>query len=82
MNDNDRTPHIGRLRVRRIIRDVLPIASLALADHHPDPVPDDVETLLAAALALIDRSMPPELQAQDKRVVAAKELLLVLRNSR
>ena len=80
MNDNERTPaNIGRLRARRIIRDVLPVAALALADHHPERAPGDAEALLEAALAVIDGSMPPELQVHDKRMVAAEELLRELR---
>jgi hypothetical protein len=66
---------------RSILRDLLRVAELALADHHPIPTEGDVEALLAAALAVIDHSMPAELQAQDKRVIAAKDLLRLIRQT-
>jgi hypothetical protein len=69
----------SRVRVRKVLRDVLPVVGLALADHHPEPAAEDAQALLAVALAVISRAMPPELQAQDSRVAAAKDLLHLMR---
>jgi hypothetical protein len=62
--------HKQLVEARRVLREVLPVARLALADYHPMPSAAEIEALLALALVVVDRAMPPELQAQDKRVVA------------
>ena len=67
---------------RSILQDLLKVTDLALAHHHHIPTEQEVEALLVAALAIVDRSMPTELQAEDQRVVAAKDLLRLIRQPR
>ena len=53
------------------ILDVLVPGKIAMSHGMSE---QEAAVLLQAVLPIIERVMPPELQAQDKRVIAAKEL--------
>lgn len=55
--------------VNRSIRDLMDVAKVAIGQDVAQIPEADAKAALEALLALVERSMPAELQAQDRRVL-------------
>lgn len=64
--------------INAVIRDLLQVASVAVKPGMPEITEDQARAIVPALLSVIDRAMPPELQAQDRRIVAAREVARLL----
>ena len=71
MSDNGPTADVD---INRTLRDLMDVARVALGPDMPQAERGEAFGLLFNLLMVIDRTMPKGLQAQDPRVVAAKEL--------
>lgn len=67
---------MAKVDANKVIRDLMDVARVAVQAHHP--VTAEGLALIPALLAVIDREMPPALQEQDQRIVAARALLTSL----
>lgn len=81
MADNDNAPFDflnGAVTVgfefNEQLRGLLDVAKVALGPNMPQAKATEALLTVRALLALIDRAMPPELQAQDLRVLAGRRL--------
>lgn len=64
------------------LRGLLDVATVALGPGMPPAKATEAPLAVRALPALIDRRMPPDLQAKDPRVVAGREQYLVSLNPR
>lgn len=60
--------------VNGVLLGLLEVSSVALGPSMPQAPVSDLLLALRSLLAIVDRCMPSELQAQDRRVVHAREL--------
>ena len=82
MDDLDLGPSVdfGTADLDGVIRRLMEVAKVAVGEGMEPPLTDE-ETInvLAALLAVVERRMPDDLQAQDRRVLDARAWLHVLR---
>lgn len=64
--------------INAVVRDLLQVASVAVKPGMPEITEDQAKAIVPALLSIIDGAMPPELQAQDRRIVAAREVARLL----
>ena len=79
--DNDNGPYAFMGRVVTVefefnqqLRDLMDVAKVAIGPSMPQANPAEALVAVRGLLALVDRNMPPDLQAQDRRVAAARKL--------
>ena len=60
------------LDIKSAVRGLLDVAKVALGPDMPDPTDEELGDLLLRLLAIVERTMPPDLQAQDVRVLTAR----------
>jgi hypothetical protein len=65
---------IVELDQKTVLRGLLDVAKVALGPEMPDVPDDEAVELLLRLLAIIDRTMPPELAEQDLRILSARAL--------
>ena len=65
--------------VNGAISDLMEVAKVAIGPHTVQIPEADAKAALEALLKLVERTMPAELQAQDRRVLVARHLVSLLR---
>lgn len=65
---------IVELDQKTVLRGLLDVARVALGPEMPDVPDEEAVELLLRLLAIIDRTMPPELAQQDFRILSARAL--------
>ena len=77
-NSTDEPRILARIDVSGTIRELMDVARVAVMPSMGQVPKPDAIVALTGLLGLVDRSMPAELQAQDRRVLAARHVLGLL----
>lgn len=70
---------VGPINLNLIARPLLDVAKVALGDGMEHLSQEEALPLLEALLTVVEQRMPEDLQAQDRRVLDAREWVHVLR---